>query len=271
MYFNNDGKIISAKIRSHNNKIFHDFWSLHSAALATRTEIQYFRHFFPALQNYINALRIPGVLFQCRAKEIHSSPLVTYGTGKTCELGDYILIVKYKNRNVLIGKKLIIYQLKRTHTNSWSIDQKQLKLLRDWPTFCFGRTTVGKNTYTLRPTRPEYGSFVLIRDNHPIEFYSDVYGSAYDISNNQFGKSVRFTDIHKFHYSGLFSYFKLLTWEIGEPIIENTDIADFTSALYRYMEWEEDPPNEFIQYEKKGEENSFWGIEITVSAEEGLK
>lgn len=88
---------------------------------------------------------------------------------------------------------------------------------------------------------------------------------------NQTRGNVRLADISKFYYCGLISYFNLLTWEIGEPIIHNTDVADFTSALYRYMEWEDDPPNEFIKFEKKGEENSFWGIEITVNAEDNMK
>lgn len=183
MYFNNHGKTISAKIKSHNDTIVNNFWLLHTAALKTRTEVQYFRHFFPAFQNYLNALRIPGVTFQCRTKEIHSSPLVTYGTSQTCELGDYILVVKYKMGNVLIGQKTIIYQLKRTHTNSWVINQKQLTLLKNWPTFNFGRTTAGKNTFTLRPTRPEYGSFVLIKEIHQSAFQSNIFATAYDIFN----------------------------------------------------------------------------------------
>jgi hypothetical protein len=229
--------------------------------------VQYFRNFFPAFESYLNGQRIPGLSFDCRTKEIHSSPLVNYGPSKTCELGDYIIIVKYRIRGVVIGEKIIIYQLKRTHKNSWSIDQKQLTLLKDWPTFSFGRRLKVINSFSLRPTRPEFGSFVLIKDPKNGPHRSTLFGTAYDVFNNQTGHTVRISDNDKFYPYGLFSYFKLLTWEIGEPIIPNTDIADLISALYRYMEWEEDPPDEFIRFEKKGEENSFWGIEINVNSE----
>ena len=33
------------------------------------------------------------------------------------------------------------------------------------------------------------------------------------------------------------------------------------------MGWEEDPHDEFVKFEKRGEENGFWGIEVTISTE----
>lgn len=191
MFFNNHGKEISSKIKSQNRTILRDVTHLHIDAVnCTRTEIQYFRHFFPAFESYMNGLRIDGVTFNCRTKEIHSSPLVTYGVRKTCELGDYIIVVKYKHNGVLIGRKTIIYQLKRSHSNSWSFDQKQLTLLKDWPTFNFGRRLNALNTFTLRPTRPEYGSFVLINDLKLGLSKSNIFGTAYDIFQNQIRNRV---------------------------------------------------------------------------------
>lgn len=268
MFFNNYGKEISSKIKSHGQFILNDFYSFHfNAVNNTRTEIQYFRHFFPALETYLNGVNISGLSFTCRTKEIHGSPIVTYGVGKSCELGDYIIVVKYKKTGQLVGRKIIIYQLKRSHNSFWSINQKQLNLLKDWPTFNFGRRQNAANSFTLRPNRPEYGSFVLVNDLKFGRVESNVFGTAYDVFQNQANKRVRVADRIKFYYPGIISYFNLLIWEIGEPIVANTDIADFTSALYRFLDWEEDPSDEFLKYQKTGDNNSFWGIEITVNSE----
>ena len=50
-----------------------------------------------------------------------------------------------------------------------------------------------------------------------------------------------------------------------EPIQSGNEIEHFMSALYRYLEWEEDPPNEFSEFTGEG---NFWGVEITVTLNE---
>ena len=97
MFFNDDAKKISALIKTHNQEIIREFVDIHeNAVLATRTELQYFRAFFPALETYLNSIRIPGAYFNCRTREIHGKPMVTFGPRQTCELGDYFIVVKYK-------------------------------------------------------------------------------------------------------------------------------------------------------------------------------
>ena len=236
MFFNDDAKEISALIKSHNQEIIKEFIDIHEKAVSnTRTELQYFRTFFPALEMYLNSLRIPGAYFQCRTREIHGKPMITFGTRQTCELGDYFIVVKYKKNNTLIGQKTIVYQLKRSHTNSWSINQRQLYFLKNWPSFNFGRIYNGFNSFRLRPTRPEFGSYVLINDLFKGFYESNIYGTAHDIHNNQNGTRIQLRDKQKFYYSSLFSYFNLLTWENGEPILPNTDMGDFNSILYNYI------------------------------------
>lgn len=269
MFFNDEAKEISALIKSYNQEIIKEFVNIHEYAVSsTRTELQYFRAFFPALETYLNSLRIPGTYFNCRTREIHGTPMVTFGPRQTCELGDYFIVVKYLKNNILIGQKTIVYQLKRSHTNSWNINQRQLHFLKNWPSFNFGRTYHGINSFRLRPTRPEYGSYVLINSLYKGFFESNIYGTAYDIYNNQNGTRVQLRDKQKFYYCSLFSYFNLLTWENGEPITPNTDIEDFNSALYRYMNWEQNEEDEFKNFNKNTSKNSFWGVEITIGIEE---
>ncbi|SHE54473.1 hypothetical protein [Chryseobacterium sp. OV279] len=269
MFFNDDAKEISAIIKSYNKEILLNFIKIHiNAVSTTRNEIQYFRTFFPALETYLNSVRIPSVYFTCRTREIHGKPMVTFGSRNTCELGDYFIVVKYIKNNILIGQKTIIYQLKRSHTNSWKIDQRQLNFLKNWPSFNFGRTQNGSNSFRLRPTRPEYGSYVLINDLDKGLHESNIYGTAYDIHNNQEAGRIQLTNKQKFYYCSLLSYFNLMTWENGEPIIQNTDIGDFNLALYRYMGWEQNEDDEFKNFNKKNSEESFWGIELTIGTEQ---
>jgi hypothetical protein len=267
MYFNSTGKRISSKIKAYNKIIFQNMVHIHLSALTnTKYELDYFRQFFPGLQSFLNHFSIPGVTFACRTQEIHGKPLVSYGNRKTCELGDYFIIIKYLYRGTIIGKKGIIYQFKRTHKKYWSIDQKQLTLLKDWPTFSFGRTLHKTNSFNLRPSQTEFGSFALI-SNPSHRLRSHVIGTAFDIFNIQNQNKILVSDYYKFFPYSIFSYVKLLSWEIGEPILPNTDIADLINALYRYVDWQDDPPEEFIQFERKGEKKEFWAVEITVNYE----
>lgn len=270
MYFTKEGKEISSIIKSEYRPILHRIQRIHRDSIeSTRTELEYFDDFFPKLQEFYNNLQLPGLYLNCRTKRIHGKPKVTYGNGRNCEIGDYFIVVKYIHNGQVIGKKIIFYQLKRTHQASWKIDQRQLTLLKDWPSFSFGKQYDATNSFNLRPITTELGSFVLVRNvSEPWPYHSDVFGTAYDIfqtqnENQRIGRNESF----KLRIRAAVAHFHLLTWEFGEPIIPNTDIADFTSAIYRYMDWHEDPPNEFDNYQNTGQKKFFWGVEITVGGE----
>jgi hypothetical protein len=266
MFFNNTGKEIAAKIKSFNRDIVSNLRNIHVQAVTnTKTEVKYFQNYFPAFEGYINSLRVPGINFSCRTKEIHGKPIVSYGSNQRCELGDYIVVVKYKNGAVVIGRKVIVCQHKRNYKKSWSINQKQLTLLRDWPTFTFGKVANGYNTFSLNPSRPEFGCFVLVADYSKGMFLSNLYGNAYEISLIQDGDKIKESDSYKFWYDSQIALNHLLIWEFGEPIVPGNDIEKFTSALYRYLDWEEDPPDEFAEFQEPTEEGGFWGVEITVT------
>ena len=270
MYFSDKAKEISAKIKTYNKQIISQLFQEHFNTIHnTHSEIEYFRGFFPKFVNVINSITFPNLHISCRANEIHAKPKVTYGIRKSCELGDYFMVVKYKYRNSIIGKKMIIFQFKRTHSTSWKIDKKQLELLKNWPSFKFGLKYDSYNNFKLRPTRPEFGSYVLIGDSNFGLEKSNLYGTAYDIDaalNNY--KSINKSNYRNLYYCSIFSYFNLLCWKIGEPVINGTDINDFFNTLYRFMNWEEDPPKEFDRFEKIGENKAFWGVEVTIDMKE---
>lgn len=270
MYFNDIAKEISAKIKTSNkqivNKLFHEHINTMNN---THTELEYFRYFFPKFAKIIESISTPNLKISCRWEEIHAKPKVTYGLRKSCELGDYFIVVKYRYKRSIIGKKIIIFQFKRTHSKSWKIDQKQLGLLRDWPSFKFGLKYDSYNNFNLRPSRPEFGSYILIGDLKNGLKQSNLYGTAFDIKaalGNY--KSINQSNYRKLYYCSILSYFNLLCWEIGEPVLEGSDIGDFFNTLYRFMFWEKDPPKEFAKFVREGDNKAFWGIEITVDKKE---
>lgn len=265
MFFNNLGKELSAKIKSQGWQILSGLNNIHANAVTnTRNEVDYFRHYFRDFKPYINGLRIPGATLTCKAEEIHGRPIVTLSGGQRCELGDYMVVIKYKQGATVIGRKIVICQYKRSHNNTWSINQTQLTLLRDWPVFQFGRVATGINSFSLNPTRPEFGSYQLINDLNRGRI-SNLYGNAYEVSARQRGTHVHTADAANFFYDVQVAFSLLLAWEIGEPIIPSSDIENFVSALYRYIGWEEDPPDEFNDFSTQNSEGGFWAIEITVS------
>lgn len=258
MYFSNDGKLISSKIKCENVSILTNLLNLHQTALlSTHTEVNYFRNFFPAFETYVNSIRIPGIIFNCKTKELHASPFVTFEKSKCCELGDYLINVEYKKTGVTIGKKSIVYQFKRSKKN-WKIDQTQLYFLKNWPTFNFGKKLNPSETITINPTRPEFGSYVLVNDIKYGPFVSNIFGSAYEIHNNKTGKIVTISSYNNFYYNSIISYFNLLIWEIGEPISE--DIRLFIEKLYDYKKWDLEAKDE--------DEVKFRIIDITVDIKE---
>ncbi len=136
----------------------------HNATLRSSGEVAYFRNLFPAILLTLNGKSIDDLYIRCIAKEIHQRPIVIYGKNRKCELGDYFVNVKYYDEGKILGRKLVIYQFK------WSkprgaisprskrrrrIDDNQLTLLRDWPTFAFGNAVKGRNTFTLSPSTPD--------------------------------------------------------------------------------------------------------------------
>lgn len=270
MFFDNRAKEISSLIKSHNEEILKGIYDIHMEVLKnTNDEVQYFRTFFPLFQSYINNLNIlPHYLrFHCRTIEVHQKPVLTLGDNKSCELGDYFINIIYKHNTEILGEKIIIYQHKRTKSNYWKIDQKQLDLLKNWDTFCFGRTINKKLFYKLKPTRPEFGSYILIKSIENF-FISNIFGTAYDISEIQTHNRIHVKDVDKFYYSSICAFFNQLIWEIGEPIIPNTEIFEFKDALYKYVGWKNSDGMKFINRKKESFEKKFFGIEILVSREQ---
>lgn len=269
MYPNKIAMVISSIILKDWRTISSEIDRINSKSLQSAfKEETYFRTFFMNLENYINSIQLssPAVHFSCRTKEIHKKPIVKFRTSGGCEIGDFFVIVKYIYNGRIIGQKAIIYQFKFSKgASKWNIDQRQLRLLRDWPPFSFGRKNVGNNSFSIKPTTPEFGSYWLADKRENMSYFF----TSYDIDKIQSNSNVKICSAK--NAVRIFTPIALLSqiaWRLGELIVKGSDIEKFVNTLYRYLSWTPDPAKEFNGfYSEKNESNSFFGVEILVKSE----
>ncbi len=258
------------------------------------TEVQYFRNLFPRIVEVLDGFSVKDILVRCQAKEVHQKPIVQYGRGKRCELGDYFVNVKYYDGDKLLGRKLVVYQFKmedargrttstrtrhRPQKHTWKIDQKQLELLCDWPTFAFGNAAHGYNSFTLTPRSPDLGSYWLAQRNSeylhrwglffPYCFGFGIVAPALSIRAQQEKRTVSIHEDRPLKCGVLCGGVALasqMIWRYGELVETGTATDDFLEALYRYVGLSPDPPGEFEGFTvKRDDSGGFWGIEIRVT------
>jgi len=230
------------------------------AIRSTNSELSFFRDYFPKLTRCLSK-NYTYVHFKSQFKEIHAKPKVNFSEG-CCELGDYFVIVKFYHNRRLLKRKLVVYQFKYSKNKpQFKIDKKQQSLLSSWPEFRFGRKDFGTNTFNLHNKSNDLGTYCLAcKDDKAALVCQAAYLN---------GK----TSIDHKDLCGIFPYFLSnsiylqIIDKYGEDIYEDTILSDFVDTLYRYMEWEKDPPNEFDEYKTEESEKSFFGVEITVSME----
>lgn len=283
MFPNKISMHISSLIHKNWRDIYDATYKIQESALKnTDNEVSYFDYFVPGLRAFLNSYRIPGITFSCITGRNHGKPKVKFrGTSTGPELGDYFINVKYFNGRKLLGKKFINYQFKikdRTK-DQWKIDQRQLRLLRDWPYFEFGKK--GKiNRFNLNPKTPEFGSYWLIQRDHQINFRRggwsilprvtrgyDIVADATHISNVQVKGKIDINGVNStlYPFTGTEAILLQLMWKIGEFIEPNSDIENFVETLYRYLGMSPDPPNEFKNYSTNPDDGKItYGLEISV-------
>ncbi len=257
---------LSSRILCHPEILKNIYRINHDSLSTTKTEVTYFRDFFPRLQEYLNSLNFDDFAIQCQAVEVHRKPIVKINSSERCELGDSFINVKYIIDGETIGKKLTIYQYQYSKRKpKWTIKQKQLKLLRDWPTFAFGNMQKGIRSFSLRPKTPYLGSYCLGIKND-----QSFYFPGLDIDCLQSNATIDLTNqpIQFLRLSSI-AIFHQMAWRIGEPVYHHSDLHDFLDALYRFVQLYKDPPEEFYKFQTVERDSaSFWGLEICISTEQ---
>ncbi|MCE5204126.1 MAG: hypothetical protein LLG24_07955 [Actinomycetia bacterium] len=213
---------------------------------------------------------------------MHQKPIVAMKPGGRCELGDLLVVVKYHLLDGTTEKKSIIYQVKLTDSKraQCKIDQKQLRLLRDWPDFEFGRRRDGgPRTYRIRPLTLEFGSYMLeprrARNTDVLDpWVADVpllLGEQSLVWRRTFGfcptawqvsqdgpKSIAFSKLaHTTPDAD--ALVSQLAFCLGEHH-SNLPVDDLVSSLCRYVGLDPDPPDEFDGYIGKETRSSGFGV-----------
>jgi hypothetical protein len=237
-------------------------------------EIVFLERLLTRLKIYFNELNIPELRLSAESRSIHQKPLVTTDIG-SCELGDLLVVIKYSPSFGIIEAKSIIYQIKLArHQNSriCHIDQRQLKLLCEWPLFTFGGVT-----YNLAPKTIEFGSFML----EPRNPFPDTPGfgrfSCYGKCPKAMMVKVQQSPYDSVNIDNLpytrpdaNNFFSHLAFEIGEHH-SNQQVEDMVKALYRFIGLDPDPPDEFKEYYSHSDEDGFGALEIRIESKHPTK
>lgn len=237
-------------------------------------ELSFINNLTNKLNNCFNNTKFPGVKFYCRVSKIHAKPIVELSSGR-CEIGDLLVVVKYKLSDESFEKKSIIYQIKLTQKNKPKvciIDKVQLDLLCDWPQFSFGKDISGKPiNYNIKPLTSEFGSFMLEPRNATKGSY--LWGTYKCYGKCPCALLVRLLGPTQVNIGKLpcargdvDNFIAHLTFKIGEHH-SNQGVADFIDALYKYVGLSPDPPGEFDEYSGTNREDGGFAVaEITVEA-----
>ncbi len=253
-----------------------------NAILNEKKEVSFFRKLLREVKINLDALTSDELRVVCRVKEVHQKPRVKVTTPRTfqCELADLLVVVKYAIDQAATERKSLLYQVKLcdSGTSLCKVDLNQLELLSDWPKFEFGRLgNGGPAVYSLEPKTLEFGSFMLMQRSPgagqfvPCRTHFcnlNAYGvSPHALAVKRFGSQV--VDIASFPYASNAAelFFSHLAFEIGEHHDYNPLIANLVWALYRHLQLDPDPPNEFEGYMRVANEDEpgFAIIEITVN------
>lgn len=282
-----EAKVLSHTLSAHALVLFEALGgAIKNALVGKNLEREVLEGLLTELPAHLEALEIPDVKFQCRHKKIHQKPIVSTPAGR-CELGDMLVVVKYHLPDHTCVAKSIVYQLKLATAGKTScrIDKKQLALLRDWPCFSFGqRRDGGSQEYLIRPESMEFGSYMLeprcpeakhgegrwlVSRGTPfgasITTFFSPYGSC-PTAWQCIEDSQTSADIHPSHPTVLpdvFAFLAHLLFQSGEPH-SNHDVHRLVSALYRFTGLAPDPPDEFVEFQKRDEDDGFLVLEINV-------
>ncbi|MEW6667915.1 MAG: hypothetical protein AB1512_22115 [Thermodesulfobacteriota bacterium] len=287
MFQSEDAKQLATTLRRYGRILFGELSQAFAVAtVGTQLERDFLDKLAPALKQAFDDLDnlIPEARFSCRTEVVHSRPKGTMASGKSCELGDLLVAVKYRLLDHTFETKSILYQVKLADgdTQQCRIDQVQLGLLKDWPPVSFGkRGDGGPRTYVVKPNTTEFGSYMLEPRGAPearLTWELDIplsLGPASGLWDRTYGlcptafqcfqegpKSVSLKKLpHVFPYVD--SMISHLIFATGEHHI-NSSVAQFVAAIYRYLRVAPDPPEEFPGERVESKEDGFALIEVSV-------
>lgn len=229
-----------------------------AAAQRSSTEVGFFRELLSSLRRDL-PVKVPGLNVSCRAEEVHQRPRVRVPSRNfSCELGDLLVVVKYRLRDGTVERKSLIYQVKLSSGRSghYQINANQLSLLSDWPSFEFGRANGLPQRFDISPLTTEFGSYLLFPRQRAEILINGQCGPLYcKVEQRGVGPTARAirlagpssvrADQFPTSRGEVHNFFAHLCFEVGEHHDWNPQVRNLVDAIYRFAGWQPDPPDEF--------------------------
>lgn len=270
MFVSKYAKQLSQALKREGRDIFTEVHqSFENAVVGNTREVDFLRVLIKEMSARCGNMTIPGATITSRFAEIHQKPIVETPNYR-CELGDLLVVVKYRLLDHTTESKSILYQVKLSDTTrtKYKIDQNQLDLLTNWPEFAFGRAIHGpKNKFRIAPNTAEFGSYLLAPRNpekgQTLAWEADIpavlgigtgslpptYGVCPTALQCQAlgPRSVKVDEKMLDVLADVDAFLSHLCFQIGESHT-NVGVKNLISALYRYADLEPDPPHEFDDF-----------------------
>lgn len=275
MFLSADAKLLSIKLRKGSRTIKIELDDAFERAIVNcGLETDFIDNLVKEIQVAVASLKTSGLPLYIRVAKTHQKPIVRFDNSR-CELADLLVVTKYRLPNGVVEKKSVLYQVKmakQAGSGMCDIDQTQLRLLRDWPPFQFGRQSKGGvRTYTVEPRGLEFGSYMLEPRNPNKGQYvypnKNMYGTVPTALtvNSEGPHSV---DLGRLPYTrgdsqGILSQ---ILFEIGEHHVDQ-EVSDLIDALYRHLNLSPDPHGEFEGFYSDDPKKRFVIIELIVAEE----
>ncbi len=269
---------MSALIRSRQTTLQPLLFADLESSIVGNNEVPFIKAFVPKLTATLtSALSGPGLSVTTRQVVVHAKPKVDYinvaGRKANCELADILFVVKYAQPSGGYEARYVFYQAKcaqHDKTTVCDIDQTQLELLRDWPTFEFGlKAHGGPVAHSITTTTNELGSYLLMQ-RRPVKGAMMVPsgpGTCYGwiapaaTIDKEGPLHVDCATIATYGCPDMI-LLEQIAFAYGEPD-GNPNLKTLIDAVYRHVGLAPDPPDEFEGYYE--EDGAFAVIEMVVS------
>lgn len=272
---------LSALIRSHQAALQPLLFADLEDSIVGNNEVPFIKAFVPKLASTLaTALTGPGLTVVTRQAVVHAKPKVDYvnaaGQKENCELADILFVVKYIQPGGSYEARYVFYQAKcaqHDKTTVCDIDQAQLELLRDWPTFEFGLKAHGGSVkHSVSPTTDELGSYLLMqrRPSKGGMMVPSGTGACY----GWIAPAATVSALGPTHVdcAAIATYgcpdmvlLDQIAFAYGEPD-GNPYLKTLIDAVYRHVGLAPDPPDEFEGYYE--DDGAFAVIEMVASVGE---
>lgn len=229
------------------------------AVKSSGNEVNFLKKFVELSQNKIQENNINNQI-KFRSKFVHQKPYALFvdpekinGKSRT-ELGDMLFVIK-SNQNGVIQKKATFIQVKWNNDvkPSWKLERHQFNFWKNIKknTFSFGKKVFKDSgyediVYQGISDSDKICNYLFVGKNNPISKSDPEFGLLVNINDlrceYKFDQGDFILSCRKSFENGMIEILK------GNCENVNGNLKSIMSIIYKYMQWEDDPPEEYEDY-----------------------